>query len=210
MYNIALYFVLFIIYSFLGWIIECIYCSFEQKRFCWDRGFLIGPYCPIYGSCALIMTIVLDCFIEKPIAIFLLVMVGVALIEYFTSLIMEKLFSVRWWDYSHLPLNIEGRVCLIVILGFGLLGLVLMYIVDPFVFYEVSLINHKVLIGISVLGFILFLIDCILSFIIITKLKSKFSDEDGDLTSIVYVEVRKFLRTNKSFFFKLFKIFPVI
>ncbi len=210
MYSISLFFILFLIYSFFGWIVECIYCSFEQKKFCIDRGFLIGPYCPIYGSCALIMMLFLDKYLNDPIALFLFIMVIASLIEYFTSLLMEKLFNVRWWDYSHLPFNIEGRVCLIIILGFGFLGLIFMYVVNPIVFGIVSSIKHELLVGISIFLLLLFLIDCILSFIVITKLKLSFSKFTGDSTSAIDVEVRKFLHNNTYFISRLFKAFPMI
>lgn len=210
MYNVSLLFVLFIIYSVLGWGVECVYCSFNQKRLCFDRGFLIGPYCPIYGSCALIMMLFLNKYLNDPIVLFLFIIVIASLIEYFTSLIMEKLFNVRWWDYSHLPFNIEGRVCLIIILGFGFLGLVFMYLINPVVLEIISLVNRQLLIGSAFLLFILFLIDCCLSVLVITKLKFSFDKFYGDSTSLVDLEVQKFLRNNTYFISRLFKAFSQI
>lgn len=210
MYEIARLFFLFISYSVMGWVVECIYCSINQHRFCIDRGFLIGPYCPIYGSCCLVMIIVLDKYLSDPLTLFVLVMVVAGLIEYFTSLIMEKLFKVRWWDYSDLPFNIEGRVCLGIILAFGVLGLLFMYVVNPMYSDLVSLIDHKLLILTSFVLFVVFLVDFIISFTVIARLRFSFNKFYGDQTTMIDKEVRIFLTKNTYFISRLLKSFPKI
>lgn len=133
---IAQYFVEFIFYSFLGWIWESIYCTIKEGKWA-DRGFLFGPICPIYGSSVVIAAFV---FTHVPILeaqstpvwqIFLISMVGSAIMEYATSFVLEKRFHARWWDYSYMPLNINGRICLPCSIGFGLAGIVVIRYLLP-------------------------------------------------------------------------------
>ena len=111
---IAAYFVNFIVFSFMGWVWETVYCTFKTKH--WqNRGFLYGP---IYGTAAVTAMIV---FNFVPVLntgslaswkIFLICAAGSAVIEYATSYVLEKIFHAVWWDYSTVPLNINGRICL--------------------------------------------------------------------------------------------------
>ena len=132
LYQTALIFSYFFIYAVIGWICEVIYCSIPQKRFI-NRGFLNGPYCPIYGVGAVIVIGILTPWVGNPIAVFFVGLIVTSVLEYFTSWAMEKLFHAKWWDYSKKKFNINGRVCLKNSLLFGLLCLVLMYGVHPFV-----------------------------------------------------------------------------
>lgn len=130
MHDISFLFLLFISYSFIGWLFETSVCSIRAKRFV-DRGFLLGPLCPIYGFSALIFIYLLEDYAYDPLILFVLSTVIASIMEYITSYILEKLFKVRWWDYSHLPFNINGRVVLAYSTTFGLMGLLLVYIVNP-------------------------------------------------------------------------------
>lgn len=96
----------FFIYSFLGWICEIIYCSILDKKF-QNRGFLYGPYCPIYGFGAMIILKVLIPFSAHPIFLFVMGMFVCSVLEYVTSYVMEKAFHLRWWDYSKHKFNIQ-------------------------------------------------------------------------------------------------------
>jgi len=139
------YFICFIIFSFLGWIYESAYCSIREHR--WEnRGFLMGPVVPIYGCGFIILMIV--CYYRPELTssdypwykIFLLCLIGSAILEYSTSFILEKLFNARWWDYSNLPLNINGRICLPASLAFASVGLLL----SRYVIADLqALINHS-------------------------------------------------------------------
>ncbi|HHY52695.1 MAG TPA: putative ABC transporter permease, partial [Clostridiales bacterium] len=102
------YFLWFVFYSILGWVYETILCSTLEKRFI-NRGFLNGPYCPIYGFGALIVIVTLRS-VENVVLLFLMAAVLTSTLEYITSWGMEKLFHARWWDYSHKKWNINGRV----------------------------------------------------------------------------------------------------
>ena len=133
MYIFLLYFALFLIYSFLGWVIEVASCSKIQKKFV-DRGFLIGPYCPIYGTAALIIILLLKKYENDLAVLFVMSIVVCSVIEYVTSYIMEKLFKTRWWNYSDKPFNINGRICLSNSFLFGFLGVLLVYFINPFTY----------------------------------------------------------------------------
>ncbi len=120
----------FIGYSFLGWLMETTIFTVEERRWV-NRGFLNGPVCPIYGSGALLILLIL-----KPLSADwpLLLAAGIALtttLEYLTSWVMEKLFHARWWDYSNLPFNLHGRITLFHSLTWGAFCLLLVYGLDP-------------------------------------------------------------------------------
>ncbi len=124
------YIILFFIFSFLGYVSEVIYCSVPKHRFV-NRGFLYGPYLPIYGSGAMIVLIVLEPVHDYPVLVFVLGLVFTSILEYFTSWALEKLFSVKLWDYSAHRININGRVCMLNSTLFGIMSLALVYIVNP-------------------------------------------------------------------------------
>ncbi len=126
-----------VIYSFLGWAYETILCSIEEKHFV-KRGFLYGPYCPVYGFGALLDILVIG-QIQNPIALFFAGMVVTCILEYFTSWLLEVLFHARWWDYSYMKFHIKGRICLAGALVFGLFSVLLIKFIHPFV---VSLLNQ--------------------------------------------------------------------
>lgn len=132
--NLETYFLLFFIYSVLGWLAEIIFVHLHDHQPFKNRGFLYGPYCPIYGFGALLMTLYLPKYTDDPITIFLLAVFISGLLEYITSYLMEKLFHARWWDYSKKPFNIEGRVCFENLIYFGLAALFSLYILNPLIF----------------------------------------------------------------------------
>lgn len=130
----------FFLYSVIGWICETIYCSIGDKKFV-NRGFLTGPMCPIYGTGATVFSVLLFPFYEKYgyskwYIIALVILLGMVLadiVEFITSVIMEKLFNARWWDYSDQKFNIQGRICLKHTCYWGLAAGIFVYIIHPFV-----------------------------------------------------------------------------
>lgn len=140
------YFLYLFIYSVIGWMCEVVYCRIIQKKWI-NRGFLSGPYCPIYGFGALFIILLLTPFIQNPLYIFLLSMLITTTLEYITSFLMEKIFNAKWWDYSEEPFNINGRICLSTAIPFGILGVTLMYFVHPYTtklieFIPIWIINY--------------------------------------------------------------------
>lgn len=153
MFTITLLAFYYFFYSALGWLAESIYCSIGEKKWV-NRGFLTGPLCPIYGTGALVFIVCLQPLKEalapanltwenlsvKQLAVFfagmfLVFLAGMILadiVEFITSVIMEKLFHARWWDYSEKKFNIQGRICLQHTLYWGIAAIVFLYLVHPF------------------------------------------------------------------------------
>ena len=122
-------FLWFLFYSFAGWVYESILVSVSERRLV-NRGFLNGPICPIYG-CGAVLAIVLLHDLHNLFAVFLISSIGACMLEYVTSWGMEKLFHARWWDYSHRRFNIQGRICLLGAIVFGLLGVLITDVIQP-------------------------------------------------------------------------------
>jgi len=121
---------LFALYSFIGWVMETIYCSIPAKKFVY-RGFLMGPVCPIYGFGALAVVLILSPISGHPELIFCCGLILTSLLEYGVSFLLEKLFKKSWWDYSNKKFNINGRICLQNSILFGALSLLLIYVLNP-------------------------------------------------------------------------------
>ena len=126
------YITYFFIYSFLGWLIETIYALFVHGHFV-KRGFLLGPLCPIYGFGAVILIIATKKLYKKPFLKFLIATIAFSLFEFMVSFVLEMLFGLRWWDYSNDILNIQGRVSLIYSIFWGVIGLILLEKLHPFI-----------------------------------------------------------------------------
>nr|WP_294468997.1 hypothetical protein [uncultured Sellimonas sp.] len=118
----------FFIYCLIGWIWESCYVSIKKREWI-NRGFLHGPLLPIYGSGAIIVLLCTIRVREQIVLVFLLGMAGATMLEYVTGACMERLFRVRYWDYSHLPLNLKGYVCLPVSLGWGVFSVLLVRVI---------------------------------------------------------------------------------
>ena len=210
-YSLATYFMLFIIYAVAGWICE-VTLQLIQKHKLADRGFLIGPYCPIYGCGAILITLCLTPFNEHPIGLFILAMVLCGSLEYATSFIMEKAFNARWWDYSNMRFNINGRICLETLVPFGIAGLLIIYVFNPFLISMIGLMGENVLNITSIAILVIFVADVIVSSKIIYNFKKTNKEvsqqESKDSTEIISEKIREILR-NKSFLNRrLIEAFP--
>ncbi len=120
----------FAIYSFIGWICESIWCSIGAQKLI-NRGFLTGPWCPVYGFGAIIVLLTVSPFRAYPPLVFLAAMALTSGLEYFTGWLLETLFKARWWDYSKERFQIKGRVCLRNSVLFGVLGVAVVYFLHP-------------------------------------------------------------------------------
>ena len=154
------YILYFFLYSFFGWCCECIYCSIPQKSFV-NRGFLAGPYCPIYGCGALLVLHLLTPFDFNPVLLFIAGMIITSVLEYITSVLMEEIFHTKWWDYSDYPFNINGRVCLKNSFLFGILSIFVYYFVHPHIIHLVDKVPFIFQAVLSVLLSVLFLYDMV-------------------------------------------------
>lgn len=128
-----MYVLLFFACSFLGWCME-VTCKLVQFGRFINRGFLLGPLCPIYGTGAVLMAYFLPLWTTQVESTFLLALVLCGTLEYITSWLMEKLFHARWWDYSQKRFNINGRVCASNLLAFGVMGVFVVKVLKPFAF----------------------------------------------------------------------------
>ncbi len=201
------YFLLFLIYSFLGWLMEVVNTLMVEGKFV-NRGFLVGPYCPIYGVGALTITILLDKYVSDAVVLFVMAVVVCCSLEYFTSYIMEKLFSTRWWDYSNKKFNINGRICLETAVIFGLLGMLIMYVLNPFFMGILSSIPYCLT---QILFFILlslFVLDFAVSFKIIANIDKIKLEDTKDSTEEVTNMVKNILLNKSVLNRRLAKAFP--
>lgn len=162
MYDIAYWFLIFFIFSVIGWIAEVIFCYFVGGKLT-NRGFLHGTYCPIYGFGALLIIIFLYDYNDDPIVLFILSVIFTSALEYFTSWAMEKIFNERWWDYSANFANINGRVCLFNSCCFGIGALAINYLIYPLVSKLVLFLSPNILIIISIICFVFILTDFVIT-----------------------------------------------
>lgn len=169
--TIKIYFLLFLIYSFFGWFMEVCLKLIERKKFV-NRGFLLGPYCPIYGYGAILITILLKSFKSNVVILFFMSILVCGMLEYLTSLVMEKIFRLRWWDYSKKKININGRICLNTIIPFGILGTAIMYITNPFLLDKLYMLPDNMLNVIFYILLIIYGIDNIISLTTIFKIRN--------------------------------------
>ena len=207
MYHFIFFFSLFMIYSFAGWIIEIIFIGIKDKKFV-DRGFLLGPYCPIYGIGGLIMTSILYKHPDNIFLCFLYAVIIGSILEYCTSYIMEKLFKARWWDYSNAICNINGRVCLVNSILFGLLGVILVNYINPFLYTCLNNEPTALFYLLTFLLLIIFIEDCILSFNIINKLKENVETIKKDYTEEMNKKVKDLMIAKSWSFKRLINAFP--
>jgi uncharacterized membrane protein len=190
--TLLFYFVLFILYSFLGWCLEMVVCYCATKKWV-NRGFLLGPICPIYGCGCLIITILLKGYLEDSKVLFVMAVVLCSILEYFTSYIMEKLFKARWWDYSDKKYNINGRICLENSVAFGVLGLLLSYVINPFIVKMLSFIPTSIFNIIAIIIWVLFVVDNAVSFKVISGFTRVAKTIKKDSTEEITKKVREIL-----------------
>ena len=127
-YTLSQWLLFFFLYSFFGWIWESCYVSVRKHRWV-NRGFMHGPMLPLYGSGAVSVLIITLPVRENLPLVFIMGMIGATLLEFFTGMIMESLFHVRYWDYSHLKFNIKGYICPVASLCWGVFSIMMVKVV---------------------------------------------------------------------------------
>lgn len=132
---------LFLIYAFLGWCCEIAFCGIQEGHFV-NRGFLNGPWCPIYGVGGVLIVLCLKPAENSVVLLFIGALVICSAIELLTGWGLEKIYHARWWDYSDKKLNIGGYICLEFSLLWGFFGIFLMKLLHPFVFMLVSHLSN--------------------------------------------------------------------
>lgn len=202
------WFLLFLLYSSCGWLIEVVKTRIDDKKWV-NRGFLIGPYCPIYGYAAVIMAVYLTNYKKDIFTVFILALFICSFVEYITSYFMEKIFKTRWWDYSQERFNLEGRICLKNCVYFGLLGVLLVYIINPLLVNIILNMNNSYLNIIGFISLIWFVFDNLLSFWLINKVKGNNYNKRKDMTEDLNKEMKNILkREMKKLQKRIIKAFP--
>ena len=188
-YNIEIFFLMFMIYAVAGWIMECTLGVIQKHKFV-NRGFLIGPYCPIYGVGVVLGHVLLSRFADNVVLLFILSTLVCGTLEYLTSYFMEKIFHARWWDYGQSKFNINGRVCLGTLIPFGVLCTAIISIVNPWILDKLYMIPSNILMYVVISILIIYIADCVISFNIILRFKN-LSKQEKDSTEEISKKVRE-------------------
>lgn len=195
----------FFVFSFVGWCIEVTLKYRQFGRFI-NRGFLIGPWLPIYGCGAALITLTVAGLtpVERGIGTtFAISLIVCGLIEYLASYFMEKKFHARWWDYSQKPMNLHGRVWIGNLILFGIGGVAIIHIVNPILyglFDSLSLVSREIIAGcLSVI----FLADYSVSHFVLKLVKIGVESSDADNTEAISKDV-KLLLSDRSIFYRRF------
>lgn len=146
LYFIALY---FFVYGFLGWCTEVAFAAWKEHRFV-NRGFLNGPICPVYGIGVTLVVHFLSPYRSNLIILYITSTILVTALEWLTGFILERVFHNKWWDYSNMPLNLNGYVCLLFSLIWGVACVLIVDFIHPVI--------HKLLLYIPVIVGVIILI----------------------------------------------------
>ncbi len=169
--NIIELIIYFIIYSFLGWVMESIFRSICEKKVI-NTGFLKGPFCPIYGIGATIMFLFLEGFESRPILLFFIAIILLTIWEYIVGVFLEKVFHTKYWDYSDHKINFQGRICFTNSFFWGILGVLFVKYIHPFIQGIIAQIDTNLLNYVMAIFFTIFIIDTIVSIIHVKSIKA--------------------------------------
>ena len=181
------WFLYFVIYSIIGWIFETIYVSLRLKKFT-PRGFLFGPYCPIYGIGAVLSAAICIALDLHWYGGFIAILIASSLLELFASYILEKIFKVRWWDYERYKFNLNGRIALIPSLGLAIVGTIAIYGLMAFLMMMTEGMSILSLLVIDIIAAVIMLTDFIVTIFPLVKVKNIFDRDNVDRTA----EIRKY------------------
>ena len=160
----------FITYSFLGWVMESIFRSICERKLI-NTGFLIGPFCPIYGVGAIIMLLFLKNFSNNILLLFVVSIIVLTIWEYLVGVLLEKLFHTKYWDYSNNKFNFQGRICLMNSLFWGILGVVFVKFIHSMIENLISKIDIRILAFVYSIIAIVMIVDMIVSIIKVKNIK---------------------------------------
>lgn len=143
--------VFFYFYCICGWIFESVNVSIRQSKWV-NRGFMKGPWLPLYGSGALVILVSSISFKEYPVAVYFAAALSATILEYITGVVMLAVFKVRYWDYRYRKIQFQGHICLVSTIVWGFLGLLMVYIIHPHVEQLVNSWNQEL---VSILTFLI-------------------------------------------------------
>lgn len=166
--RIYIYILYFLLFSFIGWIIETCFSFYALGHFT-KRGFLYGPLCPIYGWGALILIMFFSTYKKHNLKLFVYAALIFSVFEYIVSFGMEALFSLKWWDYTDEFMNLNGRISIFYSFAWGIIAILVINFIYPFFKKKINILLSKIpykvqFITINILACV-FLLDTVLSFI---------------------------------------------
>ena len=167
-------YLMFFIYSFVGWVIEVIYYGITEGKFI-NRGFLAGPLCPVYGLGFYAAIWFFEPFKDNFLILFFGMATACTIVELIAGLILYHAFHMRWWDYSDYKLNIGGYICLRFFIYWGIAASLGMYVLHPTVKWIIAHINYPIRIGILIFFTVILVIDLVTTIITIIGFKKKFA-----------------------------------
>ena len=201
---------MFFFYSFLGWCIEVVLKFIQLHRFV-NRGFYSGPICPIYGSGAVLITLAVQWLSPLESAVgttFAISFLLCGALEYFTSYVMEKRFHARWWDYSQKPMNLHGRVWIGNLVLFGLGGVAVVHLMNPFLLAFLagfSMAAQEIAAGVLLA---LFAADYVLTHFMMKLIKTGVESSEADSTEALNKEIRLLLSDRNVFYRRFADAYP--
>jgi len=179
-YALSLIFLFLACYSFLGWVAEVSYVLVREKSL-QNRGFLTGPFVPIYGFGAIALVYLVLPYIDNPFVVFVASVAITSTLEFVTHLVLDKAFHIKLWDYSDRPFNLQGRICLENSLLFGALGLLLIYVLHPAFVQLLMAIPHEVAIALAWMLIGILVVDSANSIRSLAKLRPVLDEVAGTL-----------------------------
>lgn len=209
-YQICCLILLFFLFSVTGWCIEVTLKYFQYHRFI-NRGFLIGPYCPIYGSGAVLVTVIVGGFarFEKSYGItFVISFFACGLLEYAVSYYMEKMFHARWWDYSQKPMNLDGRIWIGNLILFGIGGTVIVKVIDPFLYAQFAKLSDTALAVCTALIAAVMGTDAVVSHFIMKLVKVGTENSKADDTETIGREIHELLSNRSALHRRIAEAYP--
>lgn len=204
------YIFIFFIFSVIGWLIEVSLKSIQFHRFI-NRGFLVGPYCPIYGLGALLIVMSnewIGRYDSSNAIIFLNSVLICGFVEYFVSYFLEKFYHARWWDYTNRPMNLHGRIWIGNLILFGLGGLSIVNIFNPLflsLFHNLDL-RYREIIGIFIA--ILMLSDYIISYFVMKLIKLNVEKSKADNTDDIKNEIKLLVKDKNVLYNRFINAYP--
>lgn len=195
-YHLSQLIILFFVFAFLGWVMEVIIVLHRQHHFV-NRGFLRGPFCPIYGVGVVTLTF-LDYYLLKKkrkfLETFLLGFIVCGALEYAVSWLLEKIYHARWWDYTSKRFNLHGRICLDNLILFGIGTVLLLHFMVPSFFHCISQISPLLIVVVSLLLLIILGIDIVFTHIYTFKVKDLINPHLKDHTEEINRQIKQLLK----------------
>lgn len=173
-YSLVNFLWFFVIYAFLGWWLEVTFQTVTVGKFI-NRGFLNGPVCPIYGFGMVTLLYFLSPFTNNLLFLFVGAVILTSVLEYITGFVLEKLFNDKWWDYTDMPFNLHGYICLSFSLAWGLAAVFVIQLIHPLVEKFSSLLDNQIGNFILFVLILYFIADFIVTLFAILKIKKRFT-----------------------------------